>query len=244
MTSRGPTLWQRQGLTEKFMALSAAVVLVTIGAFAMLDYLHERALVASVHTLLDTRQPGEGSSLQGHDHEAFLARTEQGMRELFTIHVMHLAVTLGVLLATLNVAFNRIVVRPVRDLVDATDVMARGTWDVRVSPDGRDELARLRIAFNRLGDELTRRVADWRRAERLSAIAGLATWTNRELAGIETELDAIGEAAAHGGQPAESAVRERRLSDVVARLQALLEQLDNEFYAAFQEVRLESVNQR
>lgn len=96
------------------MALSAVVVLMTIVAFSALDYLHERELPASVHALVDSPPVAGETSAPVHDHTAFLARTDRGMRELFAMHVVHLAVTLLVLLVALNLAFARIVVRPIR----------------------------------------------------------------------------------------------------------------------------------
>lgn len=239
--SRSPQGWS---LASKFMVLSAAVVVVTIAAFATLDYFHERQLLGSVHALLSGgSSAGEAARLR-HDHEAFVAQSKQGMEELFAMHFVHLAVTLVILLIALNVAFHRIVVQPVRRLVAATNVMARGTWDQEVRPQSQDELGQLTAAFNALGEILARRVADWRNAERLSALAELSNWATREVSTVENELAAAVREVANEQQPSNwcQSIDHDRLCAQVARLKQIRERLDSEFHGTFHEIRLASVN--
>jgi signal transduction histidine kinase len=61
-----------------------------------------------------------------------------------------------VLAALLAAVLARRLVRPVRDLTEATRPLARGERDVRVPVTGADELSELGRAFNRMADELDR----------------------------------------------------------------------------------------
>lgn len=238
------TSWRDWSLSRKFLALSGAIVLVTLVAFAALDYVHERRLLTSVHELL----AGSGSlgtaAPYTYDHAAFLAQSKQGLNEVFIIHFVHLTVTLLILLIALNLAFDRIILRRLRNLVAATKVMARGTWEYQVDPQGRDELGRLTAAFNMLGEVLARRVADWRNAERLSALAELSNWATRELSAVEAELVAGLEDATNEQQPLNVSlpIEQERLCAQVARLRQIRERLDSEFYRTLHDIRLASAN--
>jgi diguanylate cyclase (GGDEF)-like protein len=72
---------------------------------------------------------------------------------------------LGLLASLLLVAFvayveGRSIVRTLRQLVEATRAIARGSLDKRVPVRGRDEFAQLGSAFNEMADQLEERVAE------------------------------------------------------------------------------------
>lgn len=237
------TSWSDWSLSRKFLILSGAVVLVTLVGFATLDYVHERQLLTATHQLLaGNGSPGKAAPY-AHDHAAFLAESKRAANELFVIHFAHLTVTLLILFIALNLAFDRMILRRLRSLVAATNVMARGTWEYQVHPQSQDELGRLMAAFNALGEVLARRVADWRNAERLSALAGLSNWATRELSAVESELAAGLSEVANQQQPFEVCrqIEQERLRAQVVRLQRIRERLDREFYGTFQEIRLASI---
>lgn len=238
MTAWKITSWNNWSLSTKFLILSGAVVLVTLVGFAALDYVHEQQLLTAVHELLvGSGSPGKATPF-AHDHAAFLAESKRGANELFVIHFVHLTVTLLILLIALNLAFDRMILRPLRRLVAATNVMARGTWDHQVRPQGQDELGQLTAAFNSLGEVLARRVADWRHAERLSALADLSIWVNRELSQLERDVATTLQGLMSTHQPV---IGVRPLRDrfraQIERLRQIQDRLDREFYGTFHEIR-------
>ena len=244
MAAWGITSWNNWGLSTKFLILSGAVVVVTLVGFAALDYVHEQQLLTAVHGLLvGSSAPGKAAPF-AHDHAAFLAESKQGVNELFFIHFVHLTVTLLILFVALNLGFDRMILRPLRNLVAATNVMAHGTWEYQVRPESRDELGHLTAAFNALGGVLAKRVADWRNAERLSALAGLSNWATRELSAVESELAARLSDLNNEPQAFKVCrqIEQNRLHAQVARLQRIRERLETEFYGTFHEIRLSSVS--
>jgi signal transduction histidine kinase len=64
----------------------------------------------------------------------------------------------GATAAVVALVFTRLLVRgmitPLREMADAANAMARGDYDQRVAVTGRDEIALLARAFNRMADEL------------------------------------------------------------------------------------------
>jgi signal transduction histidine kinase len=83
----------------------------------------------------------------------------------------------------------KLVLRPVADLVDATEELARGNLLARATPAATAELAQLADRFNVMTERLAEAQAELLRAEKLASIGRLATGIAHE---IGNPLSAIG----------------------------------------------------
>ncbi|MBL0714657.1 MAG: PAS domain S-box protein [Desulfosarcina sp.] len=65
--------------------------------------------------------------------------------------------------AIIMMAMLRFVNRPIRRLIDETQLIAKGDYSTKVPVDGEDEINQLAMAVNRMGDEIARSQMDLRR---------------------------------------------------------------------------------
>ena len=77
----------------------------------------------------------------------------------------------------------KLVLRPVADLVAATEQIARGNLDARATPAATSELAQLADRFNVMTERLAEAQAELLRAEKLASIGRLASSSSGRTAG-------------------------------------------------------------
>lgn len=79
-----------------------------------------------------------------------------GEQRLFIVFLQNLAWTLLAFIAGAVVSgfVTKRIVRPVRELTDRTEELARGNLDVQVDVTSEDEVGRLEVAFNHMAEEL------------------------------------------------------------------------------------------
>jgi two-component system sensor histidine kinase MtrB len=134
-------------------------------------------------------------------------------------------VVIGVLLLALAVvtalSFARRVLRPVADLAHAADRMATGDLEVRLQPDGNDEMAELAQSFNTMADSLHESVTTLQHLEATARrfAADVSHELRTPLAAMTAVTDVL---SAHArAMPAEAA----RATDLVVREIAHLDRL-------------------
>jgi HAMP domain-containing protein len=109
------------------------------------------------------------------NHETAMMDLQQGSRglllDLATLHTLHAALTIIVLVLALNALWNRTVLRPLGDLLRHINYMGRGSWTKPVEIRSKDEIGELTEAFNNLGEHLTLTVHQYGAVSKLSALA-------------------------------------------------------------------------
>jgi signal transduction histidine kinase len=111
------------------------------------------------------------------------ARTDELLatsRELGDVLLIVTAIT-ALLLVGWSIVASRAILRPVRRLAQATEMVARGDLSVRVPARGRHELADLGRAFNRMAEDLERNGQQLRHAERQAAWGEMARQVAHEI---------------------------------------------------------------
>jgi len=125
---------------------------------------------------------------------AFVAHDKQLHQQMGLLLVANSVFTLLLFIGGFWIA-RRFIVRPVRQLADATAAMAAGDYSQRLEVHGRDELAGLMAGFNAMAEAVTGAISRERRLRRhKKAIAEAVIGLSRRLAG-EAVLRHVGELA-------------------------------------------------
>lgn len=223
--------------SKLFLVVSFGVTLI-LAFFGAVDYEHEKNTLQILHQrFMQQGAAASGGAVQ--EHQQHLAVIQAALAQTKSIHAIHWVVTVTVLVLVLHWAVSRVVIRPAQQIMAGLDVMERGTWRPGLPIGSADELGKLTRKLNEVGKVVSRRVSEWRGAERLSALALVSNSVSRELKQVSK---AIREAArtlratASNG-PADDPKVAEGLEAQALRLETLENTLDQKFLHALEGVR-------
>jgi methyl-accepting chemotaxis protein len=223
---------------SKLLLVVSFVVTVVLATFGVVDYEHEKKTLQVLHQLLMHPGPAVFGSA-AEEHQQHLAVIQAALAQTRSIHLLHWAMTVAVLVVVLHFAVSRIVIRPTQQIMMGLKVMERGPWDPSLPVCSGDELGTLARRLNEVGKAVSRRVNQWLGAERLSAMALVSNSVSREL---EHVSKAIHESARTLRTPASNGpVDYPKVADGLEaqalRLETLETTLDEKFLHALEGVR-------
>ncbi len=230
---------RRLGLATKFFLVSVVITLITMAVFEGVDYFHQRRSLIGLHDALAQEAGSQAGGGVGDNHAKHLTQIRHSLRETLAVHLLHLAVTVAVLVITLNFAATRLLIKPIRQLLDGVRTMSRGKWDIHLPVKSHDEMGLLTAQFNAMANLLEDRVTQLRRAERLSSLAILVSKTNAELSRIERQMERAVSLVATSGASSAAALHLglEQMRAEVQKLNHLRGLLDAEFYQTVDDLK-------
>lgn len=223
------------GLAGKFFLVSVVITVVTMAVFEAVDYLHQRRSLIGLHDALTQEASSQAGGGIGANRPKHLAQIRHSLRQTLMVHLLHVTVTVAVLVIALNFAATKLLIKPIRQLLDGVRTMSRGKWDIHLPVTSRDEMGLLTAQFNAMANLLEDRVTQLRRAERLSSLAILVSKMNAELSGIEHQMDRAVSLVASSGASSAAALQVGldQMRAETQKLNHLRALLDAEFYRTF-----------
>ena len=181
---------RRAGLRLKLNLVILPLVVGTMAVFVWLDYRHETAAIMAAHGMhVASAEAGRPIGPVPSN----LSPRAVGRRAL-QIHALHAAVTIVLVMLSMNAALSAFVLKPLAGIQAGIAQMERGQWRARIdAPRDDDEVGRLLASFQSLGLTVDALVLQALNAERLATAALLA---KKMAAQIEPEVERLGAAAA------------------------------------------------
>ena len=229
----------RLSVESKLFLVVTFVVTLVLAAFAIVDYEHEKNTLQILHQQLMQRGPGVLASAT-EEHQQHLAFIQAALVQTGRIHLIQWAITVTVLVLVLHLTVSRIVIRPTQQMMAGLNIIERGNWSPGLPVRSEDELGGLTRKLNKVGKVVSRRIEEWRSAERLAALALVSNSVSSELGQVSRAI----QAAAHTLQSADDTYGPADYSEVskgleaeARRLQAFIAALDQEYSRALKSGR-------
>lgn len=216
-------------LKGKLFLTTSLAILVLVGVSEWVSY-RQTAAFLKTHEI-SMRQSGASDiplrTLEHEKHALFVRLT--------VLRLLNAVATVAALIFVLNLLWYRLVVSPIRVLLQHIGWMSRGTWAQRIPVSRRDEIGQLTRAFNDLGEQLTSTVHQFAAASKLSAMALIGQRIVRRIEVAKGHLFAAANAI-QVAKPIRCEAPEQVLHDLETALASLTEiqtQFEVEFYSQF-----------